>query len=651
MRIKNKSSRSHFHFLVRSVVSLVLPHCCRSLATGDPALVAATMQLGTGAAGGGGGGGGGGEGGGGGGAGGPAEAPSRRELHDEYARCQRESRAEGRPCRDARLLDRVARYLATGRPAAASAATFTVFPFYRAVAEGRGAGGCQAERRRHLSAVAKAAELLETVCVNLFLQPWKKEFRTLKTFTGPFVYCLLPALSSSTIQSVLASIGYLPHADAPPSEFRLREDADPDRAILVGFELLLARVECLHLLEILEKDQLGPQEWLEVLRRRAGPTKLDEPAEKKTTAAEKEAEEEEEEEKKEEDGADRKELPVYSDTRRAAKPQAKPRHCRLTSADQSIMEMQRTYPDLAFRGRPLLPDKPHRAKSGSKAVHPAGDNHGGDGRAAEIPRRNCVKGAKAPPATIGSKHGGRKGDDALADGGRSGACKDTAPHDTDGGRGDEGLLSGPPAISLRVALKTPGSEVQAEQTPRPGQCQATAEPSGWAQQQAAAENQRPTTRELPSLSSVDEEERDLRELAERMQELNVRETTKEEVPRKAENTSGENANKERRRKGRRTSAEGEAAEEELNLWKPAAEKGAAPSRDAARCSRSSQADTASTKQQQPSALSGADAQGCSGGGGGGTRRQPEGEDTATGRGRGEEEQLAQGFVIVDHQKK
>lgn len=43
------------------------------------------------------------------------------------------------------------------------------------------------------------------------------------------------------------------------SEYRLIEDANPDRAMLVGFELLLARVECYQLLELLDKDQSGPQ--------------------------------------------------------------------------------------------------------------------------------------------------------------------------------------------------------------------------------------------------------------------------------------------------------------------------------------------------------------------------------------------------------
>lgn len=50
------------------------------------------------------------------------------------------------------------------------------------------------------------------------------------------------------------------------SEYRLSEDANPDRAILVGFELLLARLECYHLLELLEKDQLGPQVRSEIIQ-------------------------------------------------------------------------------------------------------------------------------------------------------------------------------------------------------------------------------------------------------------------------------------------------------------------------------------------------------------------------------------------------
>lgn len=37
----------------------------------------------------------------------------------------------------------------------------------------------------------------------------------LQTFTGAFIYGLVPVLSGSTIQSVLASIGYVPRPDTP----------------------------------------------------------------------------------------------------------------------------------------------------------------------------------------------------------------------------------------------------------------------------------------------------------------------------------------------------------------------------------------------------------------------------------------------------
>lgn len=160
-----------------------------------------------------------------------------------------------------------------------------MFPFYQALCE-----CCAApttDCRKLLSSFIKAAELLETVCVNLFLQPWKKEIKTLKTYTGPFVYCLLPVLSSSTIQSVLASIGYLPPTDTLQSEYRLGDDANPNRAMLVGFELMLARVECYHIVELFDKDQLQFEEWLEVLQRRVRPQKLEPSTEKRTTIGQK----------------------------------------------------------------------------------------------------------------------------------------------------------------------------------------------------------------------------------------------------------------------------------------------------------------------------------------------------------------------------
>uniref|UniRef100_A0A3Q1HI31 Spermatogenesis-associated protein 2 PUB-like domain-containing protein n=1 Tax=Anabas testudineus TaxID=64144 RepID=A0A3Q1HI31_ANATE len=242
------------------------------------------------------------------GAGEPADN-SRGELYDAYVNFHRQLGTK----------EKATQYLLR-EPEPRGA--FTVFPFYQAVCEGP--DSLSRDCRKHLCAFIKATELLETLCVNLFLQPWKKEIKTLKTFTGPFVYCLLPVFSSSTIKSVLASIGYLPHTD---TEFRLSEDANPDRAMEVGFEMVLARVECFHLLELLEKDQLGTQ------------------------------------------------VTTYLDTRLSEHPQPKPRSSNVMSVDQSIMEMQRTYPDLVFRGRPLVPDKPHQPPGRRQQQTAAGNTH------------------------------------------------------------------------------------------------------------------------------------------------------------------------------------------------------------------------------------------------------------------------------------
>ncbi|XP_029305234.1 uncharacterized protein LOC115019783 [Cottoperca gobio] len=426
--------------------------------------------------------------------------------------------------------------------------------------------------------------------------------------------------------------------------------------MLLGFELLLARVECYHLLQLLEKDQLGPQEWLDVLQRKVGPTKMDEATEKKTTVVQME----EEEKKKEE--ADVKDVPLYLDNRLEVKPQPKPGRCHLNSVDQSIIEMEKSYPDLAFRGRLLLPHKPQRAnssKSSSKDVHlPSINDYSDVSKAAELPKKDCIKGTRVNATTVHSKDDGIKADEVLGDDGRGIGCNDrnsggtTAPGDTmssssststntsttDGSRvHDE--LSEPQAVSLHIILRA-GSK--AEQSLKPGEPHPTAEPPARTQQTVAdLQNKRAANPKTPSLCSMDEEQ-ELIELAERMDQLHVQ---GEEVKRKKKHKiEEENTNKERRKKGRKASTERESEEQNIRM-----EAGPALSHAASRCTRSSQSDPVLMKEQpdvchhSPLSISAAEHQSCEGGSTG----QQQGEDTV----RGEEEQLAQSFVIVEHHKK
>ncbi|XP_051500863.1 uncharacterized protein si:ch211-189a15.5 [Myxocyprinus asiaticus] len=116
--------------------------------------------------------------------------------------------------------------------------------------------------QRHIQGFIKALKLLEMFCVNLFMFPWKKEIKTLKTFTGHFVYYIKPILPFA--KSILQSIGYCIETD---TEYRLSDNFDTDKAKRMGFDIFLARLECEYLLELM--SQRSHVECLEILRNRA----------------------------------------------------------------------------------------------------------------------------------------------------------------------------------------------------------------------------------------------------------------------------------------------------------------------------------------------------------------------------------------------
>lgn len=160
--------------------------------------------------------------------------------------------------------------------------------------------------------------------------------------------------------------------------------------------------------------------------------------------------------------------------------------------------------------------------------------------------------------------------------------------------------------------------------------------------------------EAPSLSSMEEEEEELRELAEKMGQLDVYDVREERRRRKSENKrEDETKNKKKREKEREASKEEEEAELLHILRKPVEDKNTAQSPVTAnhgvnRAKRSSQLDPGAMKGEQPSATNfkaGADE----------TKQEGEWSDTHLERAekgsRGEEEQLAHSYVIVEHHKK
>lgn len=99
----------------------------------------------------------------------------------------------------------------------------------------------------NLHKLYEAIEILETVGINLFLYPWKKEFKTIKTYTGPFVYTVKSKLPEEHIKQILSYMGYDHELGIG---YKLKDLVDTTQVKRISFELFLARVECELLLEI-----------------------------------------------------------------------------------------------------------------------------------------------------------------------------------------------------------------------------------------------------------------------------------------------------------------------------------------------------------------------------------------------------------------
>ncbi|NXJ61401.1 SPAT2 protein, partial [Rostratula benghalensis] len=100
----------------------------------------------------------------------------------------------------------------------------------------------------------KALEVLELLCVNLLICPWRKEIRSLKTFTGNFVYYIQSVLPDDIVKTVLEKIGY---TATTATEFSLVKERNNEQTKQTAFEIFLARIECETILEMTNAEKRG----------------------------------------------------------------------------------------------------------------------------------------------------------------------------------------------------------------------------------------------------------------------------------------------------------------------------------------------------------------------------------------------------------
>nr|XP_021390416.1 uncharacterized protein LOC110472756 [Lonchura striata domestica] len=110
---------------------------------------------------------------------------------------------------------------------------------------------------RALRDLLKALELLELLCVHLLLCPWRREIRSLKTFTGNFVYYIQPVLAEDIVKELLEKIGYVA---TTATEFSLVKKRNNEETKQTAFEIFLARIECEAILEMTNEETHGSLE-------------------------------------------------------------------------------------------------------------------------------------------------------------------------------------------------------------------------------------------------------------------------------------------------------------------------------------------------------------------------------------------------------
>lgn len=110
-----------------------------------------------------------------------------------------------------------------------------------------------------LVGLAKAFEVLELAALNLYLGPWRKEYKLVKMYSGMFTHCVKPVLSMPQILELFGLLGY----KAGPTrsdELRLSSAVSTQDFRNLSFVFFVARCECRLLLTALGKHA-GVVEW------------------------------------------------------------------------------------------------------------------------------------------------------------------------------------------------------------------------------------------------------------------------------------------------------------------------------------------------------------------------------------------------------
>ncbi|XP_026166913.1 spermatogenesis associated 2-like isoform X1 [Mastacembelus armatus] len=131
--------------------------------------------------------------------------------------------------------------------------------------------------RAGLQGLAKAFEVLEQAALNLYLGPWREEYKVVKMYSGMFTHYIKPVLSMPQIEKLFGLLGYQTssswHEQLCLQSSRIKTSSLDD-FLRLSCAFFLARCECHLLLAALGKHS-GEAKWeLSVVRERQRGTSM-----------------------------------------------------------------------------------------------------------------------------------------------------------------------------------------------------------------------------------------------------------------------------------------------------------------------------------------------------------------------------------------
>ncbi|XP_077424360.1 spermatogenesis associated 2-like [Vanacampus margaritifer] len=116
--------------------------------------------------------------------------------------------------------------------------------------------------RRGLRSLAKAFEVLEQAALNLYLGPWREEYKVVKMYSGMFTHFIKPVLSTAQIEKLFGLLGYQRSTRREQLHLQLLQ-VNPlilDDLLCLSCAFFLARCECRLLMTALDNHS-GEAQW------------------------------------------------------------------------------------------------------------------------------------------------------------------------------------------------------------------------------------------------------------------------------------------------------------------------------------------------------------------------------------------------------